>query len=114
MPAIVLTRKEIVEAYCYLREAERSLHRALNPACPWRDLQAYYVLSKVSAVQRLAALLPLRLPGHRCGFPTATEVKRLPRPGVLRQFFGMCLGPMRHSWRFREEEIAYLGTVFDA
>jgi hypothetical protein len=114
MPAIVLTRKEIVEAYCYLREAERSLHRALNPACPWRDLLAYYVPSKVNAVQRLAALFPLRLPGHRSGFPTATEVQRLPPPGILRRFFGICFGPMQRNWRFRVEEIAYLGTVFDA
>lgn len=114
MTSAIFTRKEIVTAYCYLREAERSIHRALNPACRWSDFVGYYQPSKLAALQHFAGRFQPALPIADHAFPSQQDACRVREPGLLSILYGICFGRWQQAWRLADDEIAYLGAVFGA
>src|SRR5262245_54286005 len=108
------TRKEIVTVFCYLREAERSIHRALNPACRWSDFVDYYQPAKVAALRHFAERFQPALATVDKGFPSAEQARRLRGPGWLSILKNVCFGHWQRTWCFSEDEIAYLGSIFVA
>ena len=115
MKAVIPTRKEVVEACCYLNEAERSLHHVLNPACRWHDFLAYYTPDKVAALKRFVDVFQPQAAKTDNVFPVVAELARWYRPpGVFRHFLGACVGRFRSRWRVLPEEAAFIGAVFAA
>ena len=110
----VVKRKEIVEAFCYLREAERSIHRALNPACRWSDFVAYYDAEKRAGLRHFAERFQPALRVAELGFPSQEDARRVAQPRWWSILFGACFGRWEKSWRFSADEIAYIGAVFGA
>lgn len=115
MKTIQLTRKQVVEASCYLNEAERSLHFVLNPACRWMDFVAYYTPSKVDALKRFARLFQPQPPTEPVEFSTVETIWRCHRPlGIVKTLLDVCFGALKSHWRIPIAEAAVVGTVFDA
>ena len=110
-----MNRKQVVEACCYLNEAERSLHHVLNPACHWADFVAYYVPEKVAALKQLARTFQPGAPAIQRDFPTVEELLEWYRaPGILHSIFGFCIGPFQSCWRIPADEASFVASVFDA
>ena len=110
-----LTRRQIVEACCYLNEAERSLHHVLNPACHRTDFVAYYIPVKVAALKQFARVFHPAEPTGDVLFPTVKDIWEIHRsPGFLRTILGVCFGALKSNWRIPTDEAARIGTVFDA
>lgn len=103
-----LDRKTIVRIYCYCRQAERSLHRACDPANAWSGLQAFYDDRKRDAVRRLLTSLSDRLPPGSA--PASAE---LVAPSLWRNLSGLLFARWKRRWRFRDHEVRLVSSGLD-
>jgi hypothetical protein len=104
-----LDKESVVKLYCYCREAERSVHRALSD--PWPDFLAYYGADKTDPIRQLIqGLAGAARKAGPCPDPP-------PNVGVLdmsvwRMFVRFCFGRWlvrwETGWSFPEREICYI------
>jgi hypothetical protein len=107
-----LSRDEVLKLYCYCREAERSIHRALCD--PWTEFTAYYEPSKrVLMSQAIDSLNVLLEQAEPC--PTASSraelEKRIRRPSLLRLCLGRWLTYLESGWSFASQEACFIGAT---
>jgi len=107
--AVRLDREAVVKLFCYCREAERSVHRALSD--PWPDFRAYYGPEKTEPIRRLIESLAGAVQGQgNCPDPAAhrrpfgMSIWRL----FLRYWFGRWLVRWEKTWSFPERESYYI------
>jgi hypothetical protein len=87
---IPLYRKTIVQLYCLFSEAERSVHRLLDPSARWPEFQQYYGPGKMAALGRTLELLTSRLSQPLAELPQQEReqvVNGLQPPGLFRILF---------------------------
>jgi hypothetical protein len=115
--SVALDRKTVVEVYCCCRQAERSLHRACDPANPWSSLQGYYDVHKQDGLRRLQAKLKDRLPAAQGAAQVIARNQLHAAPSLWRTLCGSVLARWQTAWRFSEQEIQFiaaaLGNVLD-
>ncbi len=107
---IPLDRITILKIYCYCRQAERSVHRVLNPAACWSDFQAYYG-EKCVPIDHLRQFLQTFLSEEKDhDLPLSREVfeKDSRLPGICQIILGKLLARWKSVWRFSPSEIAFI------
>jgi hypothetical protein len=112
--SISLHRKVIVQFYCLFSEAERSLHRLLDPAAPWSEFQQYYSCQKRESLRRALGFLTRRIPCSVEDFPGPSKEemnKTVCPPGLLRVLCGRWLARWKTSWTFSIPEIHWLALT---
>jgi hypothetical protein len=109
--SVTLDKDTVLRAFCYCREAERSVHRALG--ANWAEFGEYYAPSKRADISSLIDHLG-NLAGPRFNNdvqPTADEVGRHVRePGIVRYFLGPWIAGWKHSWKFPEAAVHFIGS----
>jgi hypothetical protein len=111
----------IVKLYCYIRQAERSVHRALaNLPSGWPRFQEYYAGAREEAIRSLIHELSSRLSPLVAEVPPPWRLvvdANLPMPGMFRILLGKWLTRWRRSWLFAKDEIQFfawtLQTLLD-
>jgi hypothetical protein len=108
-----LDKKLVLRLFCYCREAERSVHRALTN--PWPAFRAYYSPAKVRAIKEAVARVTRQL-GSSAECPTLPSRDQLAvRPDwaiFARVLFGRWLSRWETAWPFPRAEACYLaGTL---
>jgi hypothetical protein len=105
---IPLHRKEIVQLFRLFSEAERSVHRLLDPSAPWPEFQHYYSMRKRASLRRALELLTKHLyhPFQEIS-PDQKEqmVKALQPPGLFRILFRSWLARWKSLWHFSIPEV---------
>ncbi|MCI0378274.1 MAG: hypothetical protein L0215_11760 [Gemmataceae bacterium] len=110
---IRLQKKQLLTVYCYLREAERSLHFLMNPARSWDEFLAYYDDDKIRAIRQLSDRLldnfPETVLNGKIAAPPST-----PKPGFFRVVFGPWLNNWKKSWNLPVESVVFPGRCLSA
>jgi hypothetical protein len=110
---IKLEKNTVLRLYCFLREAERSVHRAISD--PWPEFKDYYRPSKIAAVQHLAETLREALGSD---FPIQDQMSReqagksISPPGIFRYYLGHLIATRKRDWTFPASAVAFMaGTL---
>jgi hypothetical protein len=98
---IKLSKETILRLFCYCREGERSVHRALS--ANWSDLRAYYSETKRTEIKQLIKKLR-----QVAGQPVADGLsltrneagKIVSAPGIIRYYLGRWLVQHKKAWTF--------------
>jgi hypothetical protein len=110
-----LDKESVLRLYCYCREAERSLHRALT--APWAGFRAYYGTDKAGAIRSFREQLARKCPGA-CRSSPLPDVGGVPGMPVWRLFvrywFGRWLARWEKQWSFPEDELCITLAGLDA
>jgi hypothetical protein len=110
-----LDKESVVRLFCYCREAERSVHRALGD--PWPEFQAYYGAEKVAPIRCLVGKLREAL-GDRNLSPLSSGRERPlgigPGRFFLRYWFGRWLVRWEKCWSFSGRDICFIVTTLEA
>ncbi len=110
---IQIEKPFLLRLYCYLQQAERSVHR---PLCNhWSDFQQYYKPARAAAIESLLARLDQLIPQRRSSPPPdkAEVFRNVPEPGMFRVFFGRWLTRGKTSFPFTAEEIAFIALTLE-
>ena len=106
--AVRLDKEVVVSLYCYCREAERSVHRAIGD--PWPEFQRYYSPEKTAAIckliEEISEVAGTPMP---CPSPAAREAEFGIGPWrfFLRYWFGRWLARWESAWSFPQREVCY-------
>jgi hypothetical protein len=104
-----LDKESVVRLYCYCREAERSVHRALSD--PWPEFRAYYGPAKTVPIHGLLENLATAV---RAGGSCPDVSEREEGFGIarwrffLRYWFGRWLVRWEEGWFFPRREVCYM------
>jgi hypothetical protein len=102
----------LVRLYCYIRQAERSVHRALaNLPGGWPRFQEYYAGAREAALRSLIHELNSRLPHVVRQAPPPWRLvvgANMPFPGMFRVLLGKWLTRWQRSWLFAQEEVQFI------
>jgi hypothetical protein len=104
---IRLDRKTIVALYCYCRQAERSLHRACDPANQWSRFVLFYDVTKRAALRRLLSSARNRLPPELRTLPASSATPVI-STSVWRLVSGHLLARWKRVWLFHDDEIRFI------
>jgi hypothetical protein len=105
---VPLDRKTVSSAFSLAYEAERSIHRALDPATTWTDFQNYYTLAKRQRIGDLLSGLRSQVPhcgGYLSHGMKETILNAIHPPGFLAGLLGQCSARWRTSWSFSAAEV---------
>jgi hypothetical protein len=111
---IPLEKSTVLKLFCFLREAERSVHRAITD--PWPEFRDYYRPAKIAALQRLAATL-----GEALGsdFPAQGLISReqagksISSPGIFRYYLGHLIATRKSAWTFPVPAVAFMAVTLN-
>lgn len=111
---IQLAKSTVLKLFCFLREAERSVHRAITD--PWPEFRDYYRPAKVAALRRLAAAL-----GEALGsdIPTQEQMSReqagesVSPPGIFRYYLGHLIAARKKAWPFPVPAVVFMATTLN-
>jgi hypothetical protein len=110
-----LDRESAVKLFCFCREAERSVHRALT--APWSHFQDYYNQDRLAPIRDLIDRVGGSVrAGGECPDLSSPEGGYGLGPGrmFIRYFFGRWLVRWETSWSFPGREICFiLGRLRD-
>jgi hypothetical protein len=104
-----LDRESVLKLFCYCREAERSVHHALD--APWPDFQAYYAPDKTEAIESLIGQLSVGLTPGGTGLVPAESSEghgMAPWRFFFRYWFGRLIAPWERSWTFPERDVRHI------
>src|SRR5579883_2741093 len=111
---ITLEKNTVLKLFCFLREAERSVHRAISD--PWPEFRDYYRPSKIAALQCLVATLREALGSD---FPTQAQMSReqagksISPPGILRYYLGHLIATRKGAWTFPALAVAFMAATLN-
>src|SRR5438105_2285463 len=114
---ILLDRKTIVQLFRGFSQAERSIHRALDPAAAWLDLQTYYSGEKTESVLRLVGQVAAIAHRSRPDLPLATKdelIASIPPAKLARVLFARFSARWRSSWPFLPLEVRFMATTWQS
>src|SRR5262245_20775937 len=109
-----LSARTVLELFCVARQAERSVDRILCGA--WNELVEYYTSEKVERIESLFSALHSLLPEEAAAtLPGDGEkiANRLSLPGMIILSLLQWFAPLRKTWRFRSQEMAFMTAVLD-
>src|SRR5262249_31818184 len=106
---------EVLKLFCFCREAERSIHRALSD--PWHDFLAYYTAARrmdITQTVEAANQLLGRFPA--CSQPPSpTEIHKRPSGSyMVRNCLGRWLARWQTSWAFAAAEVCFFAVTLSA
>jgi hypothetical protein len=111
---IRLGRRTIVELFATISEAERSVHRVLDPAASWASFQQYYSLQKRERICGVVDSLRKQNPpglehlAHRMKEATNRQ------PSLLRVLLGRWSAPWKSSWPFSPMEVQFMVATWQS
>jgi hypothetical protein len=111
---VILNKETILCLYCCCREAERSVHRALD--AKWEDFQNYYSGAKTTCIiEVIKGLFKLVSPGHITPFlPNREEAcATVSEPGIIRYYLGKWIARRKRSWSFPTPQIHFLALTLN-
>jgi hypothetical protein len=112
---IRLDKELVLKVYCLCREAERSVHRALD--ANWSDFQEYYKDTKTRQIRLVVeSLYDLLGPAYaHLDPPPDEDLERfISPPGIFRFYFGKWLASRKRWWFFPHQSILFLAYHLDS
>jgi hypothetical protein len=111
-----LDRKTIVELHCGICEAERSLHRVLDPSAAWLDFQQYFSAKKTESLRQLTSRLSPHVPIVQSEMPALRDelLVTLPPGGLLRVLCARLSAVWKSSWTFAPRELRFMAIAWQS
>lgn len=105
----------VLRLYCYSRQAERSVHRALD--AKWLDFKNYYGWARISPIKLLVERLYGFLGTGSKDLPPLSQEEigsSLPTVGIIRYYFGGWIARRKKRWSFPASELHFMGSTLNS
>lgn len=115
MEPVKLTRSPIIQLYCVVRQAERSVDAALF--APWRELTAYYEGERAALARLVLDNLRqlLRGCGSEVRYTHRDEMLRdVAAPGLIRHLSGPWVARLKKRWAFSSRTLGFVAATLQA
>jgi hypothetical protein len=98
--------------FCFLRQAERSVHYALSCPSQWSQFVAYYDKSKQTQISEVIGMLK-DAGAVQDNIPSRQALAQSGLLSMVRCTAGLLCNPLKRSWAFSVREISFFSVTLE-